>query len=128
MSNVISKFITLSILIIFGLGGLCQADTKTEAKDKVESVKKKASAKNAELPELKLEVLKSDKKNNPKLKQGKGCENLEELKGETFDDYPMAETVPCDTVECKDLEPAKLEDDNFKELPTAKTEGGCEEE
>jgi hypothetical protein len=127
MSNVISKFITLSILIIFGLGGLCQADTKTEAKDKVESVKKKASAKKDELPVLKLEVAKSSK-SNPKLKQGKGCENLEEVKGETFDDYPMAETVPCDTVECKDLEPAKLEDDNFKELPTAKTEGGCEEE
>jgi Na+-transporting methylmalonyl-CoA/oxaloacetate decarboxylase gamma subunit len=127
MSNVIFKFITLGVLIIVGMGGLCQADTKTEAKDKVESVKKKASAKKDELPVLKLEVDKSSK-SNPKLKQGKGCENLEELEGETFDDYPMAETVPCDKVDCKDLEPAKLEDDNFKELPTAKTEGSCEEE
>jgi hypothetical protein len=120
MKNVIYRLIALSVLVIIGLGGFL------EAKDKMESVKKNTS--NKELPELKLEVVKSDNKNNPKLKQGKGCENLEELKGETFDDYPMAETVPCDTVECKDLEPAKLEDDNFKELPTAKTEGGCEEE
>jgi hypothetical protein len=128
MKNVMFKSITLSVLVIIGLGTFSQADTKVDAKDKVESVKKKASIKNAELPELKLEVLKSDKKNNPKLKQGKGCENLEEVQGETFDDYPMAETISCDKDDCKDLKPAKLEDDNFKELPTVKTEGGCEEE
>ena len=40
----------------------------------------------------------------------------------------MAETISCDKDDCKDLKPAKLEDDNFKELPTVKTEGGCEEE
>jgi hypothetical protein len=124
MKNVMSKLITLSVLVIVGLGGLSQA----EANDKMESVKKKVSIKSDELPELKLEVAKSDKKSNPKLKQGTGCENLEELKGETFDDYPMAETEECDTVDCKDLNPAELEDDNFKELPTVKTEGGCEEE
>ena len=126
MSNVVSKVITLSIFIVFGVGGLSQADTKTEVKDKVESVKKKASVKKDELPVLKLEVAKSGK-SNPKLKQGKGCENLEEVQGETFDDYPMAETVPCDKVDCKKLKPAKLKDYNYKELPTAKTEGSCEE-
>ena len=62
MKNVIFKSITLSVLVIIGLGTFSQADTKVDAKDKVESVKKKASIKNAELPELKLEVLKSDKK------------------------------------------------------------------
>jgi hypothetical protein len=128
MKNVMFKSITLSVLVIIGLGTFSQADTKVDVKDKVESVKKKVSIKNAELPELKLEVLKSDKKNTPKLKQGKGCENLEEVQGETFDDYPMAKTISCDKDDCKDLKPAKLEDDNFKELPTVKTEGGCEEE
>ncbi|SFV70925.1 hypothetical protein MNB_SV-13-1542 [hydrothermal vent metagenome] len=127
MNNVMSKFITLSVLVVVGLGGFCQADTKTEANDKVESVKKKVSVQSNVLPKLKLEVVKSDKK-NPKLKQGTGCENLEEVQGETFDDYPMAETVSCDTVDCKDLEPAVLHDDNYKELPTAKTDASCEEE
>jgi len=128
MKNVISKFVAFSVLVVVGLGGFSHADTKIEVKDKMESVKKKASIKSNELPELKLEVAKSGKKNNPKLKQGKGCENLEEVEGETFDDYPMAETVPCSTDDCKDLKPAELHEDNFKELPTAKTEGGCEEE
>jgi len=127
MKNMLFRFISLSVLVIVGLGSFCQAETKTETSDKVESVKAKASVKKDELPLLKLEVAKSNKK-NPKLKQGEGCENLEELQGETFDDYPMAETVPCDTVDCKDLKPAQLHDDNFKELPTAKTAGGCEEE
>jgi len=128
MKNVISKFVAFSVLVVVGLGGFSHADTKIEVKDKMESVKKKASIKSNELPELKLEVAKSGKKSNPKLKQGKGCENLEEVEGETFDDYPMAETAPCDTVDCKNLKPAVLHEDNFKELPTAKTEGGCEEE
>ena len=127
MKNVKFKFIALSILVVVGLGNFSQADTKIEVKDKVENVKKKASIKKSELPELKLEVAKSNK-SNPKLKQGKGCENLEEVNGETFDDYPMAKTEPCKTVDCKNLKPAELHDDNFKELPTAKTEGGCEEE
>ncbi|NEW59768.1 hypothetical protein GSY74_00590 [Sulfurovum sp. bin170] len=124
MKNVMFKFITLSVLIVVGLGGFCQAETDV----KVESVKKKASAKDDALPNIKLEVVASDKKSNPKLKQGKGCENLEELEGETFDDYPMAETVPCKDVDCKDLKPAVLHKNDYKELPTAKTDGSCEEE
>ena len=112
MKNLMSKFITLNILIVIGLGVFCQADTK---KDDL-------------IPNMKLEVAKSDNKNNPKLKQGTGCENLEELQGETFDDYPMAKTMPCETIDCKELEPAVLHEDNFKELPTAKTDGSCEEE
>jgi hypothetical protein len=112
MKNLMFKSIALNILVVIGLGGFCQADTK---KDDL-------------IPNMKLEVAKSDSKSNPKLKQGKGCENLEELQGETFDDYPMAKTIPCETVDCQQLEPAVLHDDNFKELPTAKTDGSCEEE
>ena len=115
MRTVIFKHVAMSLLLIFGLGGFCQADTKV--KDKKEDV---------DLPIMKLKVEESNSKANPKLKKGKGCENLEELQGETFDDYPMAETVPCDKVDCKDLKPAVLHDDIYKELPTAKTSGTCD--
>ena len=116
MRTVGLKCITLSILIIIGVGGSCQADTNTKSK--------KVSDNN--LPNMKLKVAKSTL-SNPKLKKGKACENLEEAKGEIFDDYPMAKTVPCDKVDCKNLKPAVLHDDNYKNLPIAKTEGSCDE-
>jgi len=128
MKTVISKYITFSLLIIVGLGGYAQADTTASTKAKVEKVKKevKKSAKaDVDLPIMKLKVDDSSS-GNSKLKKGKGCEDLEEVKGETFDDYPMAKTVPCDKVDCKDLKSAVLHNDNFKELPTAKTDGSCE--
>ncbi len=120
MRSVVSKYITLSVLIIVGLGVNCQADTNTATKSKVKKVKK-----DIDLPVIKLKVDKSAP-TNPKLKKGKGCEDLEEAKGEVFIDYPMAKTEPCDKVDCKNLAPAKLHDDNYKELPTTKTDGSCE--
>ncbi len=125
MKTVISKYIAFGLLIIVGLGGYAQADTTASTKDKVEKAKKGAKA-DIDLPVIKLKIDESTTKNS-KLKKGKGCENLEEVEGETFDDYPMAKTVPCDKVDCKDLPPAVLHDDNFKELPTAKTDGSCDE-
>lgn len=116
MRTVVLKYITLSVLIIIGVGGYCQADTNTKSK----------KASNDELPNMKLKVAKSTS-SNPKLKKGKGCENLEEVQGETFDDYPMAQTVPCDKVDCKNLKPAVLHEDKYKDLPTAKTDGSCDE-
>ncbi len=120
MRNVVSKCIALSVLIIVGLGVNCQAETKTPTKSKVQKVKK-----DIDLPVIKLKVDKSAP-SNPKLKKGKGCEDLEEAKGEVFVDYPMAKTVPCDKVDCKKLKPAELHDDNYKELPTTQTDGSCE--
>jgi len=124
MKTVISKYITLSVLIMIGLGGYAQAETTAPIKEKVEKAKK-TTKDDVDLPVIKLKIDDSKPKNS-KLKKGKGCEDLEEVKGETFNDYPMAETVPCDKVDCKDLKPAVLHDDNFKELPTAKTDGSCE--
>ncbi len=131
MKTVISKYITMSVLIIIGLGGYCQADTKspTDNKAKTETKKtdtKKTSTNANDLPIIKLKVDNSTP-NNPNLKKGKGCENLEEVKGKTFNDYPMAETLPCDKGGCKNLKPAKLQDYDYKELPEAKTAGTCEE-
>ncbi|MCK4441099.1 MAG: hypothetical protein KAU90_03775 [Sulfurovaceae bacterium] len=114
MKTVVFKYVTLSILIIISIGGYCKADTKS----------KKVS--DDDLPNIKLKVAKSAS-SNPKLKKGKGCENLEEAKGETFEDYPMAKTVPCDQVDCKNLKPAVLHDDKYKNLPIAETDGSCDE-
>ncbi|NOZ89659.1 MAG: hypothetical protein GXO60_00075 [Epsilonproteobacteria bacterium] len=132
MKTVISKYIAIGVLIIVGMGGYCQADTDTKTAT-LKKVKKEASKKvdvkkasSDDLPIIKLKVDNSTP-SNPKLKKGKGCENLEEVQGETFNDYPEAETIPCDTADCKDLKPAKLEDYDYKELPVAKTEGSCEE-
>jgi len=112
MRTVILKSITFSVLIISG--GYCQADTNV----------KKVS--DNDLPTMKLKVDNSAP-TNPNLKKGKGCEDLEEAKGEEFADYPMAKTMPCDQVDCKNLKPAVLENDNYKELPIANTEGSCDE-
>jgi len=116
MRTVILKYIALSVLIIIGIGGYCQADTSKTSKKVSDN----------DLPITKLKVDKSTP-SNPKLKKGKGCENLEEAKGEVFEDLPLAKTVPCDKVDCKNLKPAVLHDDNYKELPIAKTEGSCDE-
>jgi hypothetical protein len=129
MKTAISKYISLSVLIIVGLGGYCQADTKTDTQTKtkkeVKKEAKKSKASDIDLPVIKLKIDKSGP-SNPNLKKGKGCEDLEEAKGEVFKDYPMAKTVPCEKVDCKDLKPAPLQDDNYKELPTTKTDGSCE--
>ncbi len=122
MRSVVLKYIALSVLIIVGLGVNCQAETNTTTKSKVQ---KKGSKSDIDLPIIKLKVDKSTP-NNPKLKKGKGCEDLEEAKGEVFVDYPMAKTEPCDKVDCKKLKPAKLNDYNYKELPTTQTDGSCE--
>ena len=76
------------------------------------------------IDEIKIEAQSSSTINkNPKLKQGDACsdENLEEAKGELIVEIPMAKTIPCDKVDCKDLAPAKLYKDNYKKLKTAKT-------
>ena len=124
MINVVLRYIALSVLIIIGLGVNCQAETKSETKSKVQKAKKESKA-DIDLPVIKLKIDKQTS-TNPKLKKGKGCENLEEAKGEVFVDYPMAKTEPCDKVDCKKLKPAKLNDYNYKDLPTTQTDGSCE--
>jgi hypothetical protein len=138
MKAILLKSVALSVLII-GLGGYSQADTKvsnaSKVKKEVKKVKNgvKKAKKNikkkvddTDLPIIKLKIDNSTP-SNPKLKKGKGCEDLEEAKGKTFVDYPMAETIPCDKGGCKNLKPAKLGNYEYKDLPVAKTDGSCEE-
>ena len=119
-----TKYFTLITLLLMGLGSYAQAEAPKEL-----PTSKKQDTKSEELLPMKLEVAKSS--SNPELKKGKGCadiKGLKEAKGETFEDYPIAKTVSCEDVDCKDLESAKLTNNNYKELPTAPTEVGCEEE
>ncbi len=77
---------------------------------------------------ISLEI--SEPSSSTKLKKGKGCVNtkgLKEAEGEEFIDFPMAETTPCDEVDCKDLEEAKLHDDKYQDLPEAESLASCEE-
>ncbi len=120
-----TKYFTLITLLVMGLGSYAQAEAPTSL-----PTSKKQDTKSEELPPMKLEVAESSTQ-NPELKKGKGCadvKGLKEAKGETFVDYPIAKTVSCEEVDCKDLEAANLSDNNYRELPTAPTEVGCEEE
>ncbi len=78
------------------------------------------------IPVIKLTVDKNGTA-NPNLKKGKGCEDLEEAKGEVIVDIPEAKTIPCDKANgCNDLKPARLEPYQYKNIPTVQTDGSCE--
>lgn len=85
---------------------------KLAQKDKIEII-----------PEIKIQAQGSSTPTNKNLKQGDACddENLEELEGEIFTEIPMAQTIPCNSVECKDLEAADTKIDNYVPLKNAKT-------
>jgi len=120
MSKMIRKQILLSISLVLGLTNYTFAtpnlpvstQMSNEDEDKIEIVQ-----------EIKIELPTTDTATNPKLKTGDACsdENLEEAKGELFNEIPMAETIPCDKEDCQNLKPAKLYEDNYKKLKDAKT-------
>jgi hypothetical protein len=118
MKLIISKYLTLGAVVLLTLTSSAYAEApKTEKKaEKVEVV-----------PEIKIQA-QDDSKKNTKLKEGKACnfDDLEEAEGEEFNEIPMAQTIPCADVDCKELEPAKLHKDNYKDLPEAKTIKGCD--
>jgi hypothetical protein len=119
MKFIISKYFTLGSVLLFILTSSVYAEApKAEAPkaDKIEIV-----------PEIKIEAEDASKKNT-KLKEGKACnfDDLEEVDGEEFSEIPMAQTIPCADVDCKDLKAAVLHKDNYKKLPDAKTIKGCD--
>ena len=66
---------------------------------------------------------------DPKLKEGVACDD-EELEpailGPDMIELPMAETVPCSSVDCENLDNAVLHKDNYKKIPMAKIIEGCD--
>jgi hypothetical protein len=132
MKLIISKYLTLSAVALLTLTSSAYADaSKTEAlkvvKADVSKVIKAKSSKVEIVPEIKIQAQDSSKKNT-KLKDGKACnfDDLEEAEGEEFNEIPMAQSIPCADVDCKNLESAQLHKDSYKDLPETKSIKGCD--
>ncbi len=120
MKSIMSKYLVASLFVLLTwtsssfAGSNLPISKQKKDKDEIEIV-----------PVVKLgsESSSTSDSNNSKLKQGKACDfdNLEEAEGELIVDIPMAKTEPCDKVDCKNLKPAKMLDDNYIELKVAKT-------
>jgi hypothetical protein len=118
MKLIISKYLTLSAIVLLTLTSSAYAENS-----KVEKKTEKSDA----IPQIKIQAQDASKKNS-KLKDGKACnfDDLEEAEGEEFVDIPMAQTIPCADVDCKNLKPAQLHKDDYKDLPETKTIKGCD--
>jgi|GEM_PF-3299830 len=126
MKTVIYRYITFTILTMFTLGGYSLAKDVKKADENGNKKEVSKGKEGDDLPVLKLKV-DNQTPSNPKLKKGKGCEDLEEAKGEIIVDIPDAETIPCDKAGgCDNLPPAKLKPYNYKNIPTVQTDGSCE--
>ena len=129
MNEIIRKNILLSILLLLGLTNYTFAapdlpvSTQMSSQDNDEKTEESQPDKIEIVPEIKIEVQATTETANPKLKTGDACsdERLEEIKGELFNEIPMAKTIPCDKVDCKDLKPARLYKDKYKKLKDART-------
>jgi len=127
MKFIISKYFALSALCVLTLSPYAYAETSELPKTtQVNKKDAKASDKIEIVPEIKIEAGSSSK--NSKLKEGAACnfDDLEEAEGEEFSEIPMAETVPCDNVDCNNLNAATLHKDNYQKLPDSKTIKGCD--
>ena len=132
MKLIISKYFTLGSVLLFILTSSVYAEASKvdveKAKGDAKTEKKTPKADKIEIvPEIKIEAQDPSKKNK-KLKEGKACnfDDLEEADGEEFSEIPMAQTIPCADVDCKDLKSAKLHKDDYKDLPETKTVKGCD--
>jgi len=119
MKLIISKYFTLGSVLLFILTSSVYAEAPKEKRAKADKIEI--------VPKIKIEAEDISKKNT-KLKEGKACnfDDLEELEGEEFTEIPMAQTIPCADVNCKNLKSAVLHKDNYKKLPDTKTIKGCD--
>jgi hypothetical protein len=134
MKDTIKKYFVLSTLLLTGLtnhlfaGPALPTSTQASAASNLPtSTQTKEHVEDDEIEivsEIKIQVAPLSAPSNPQLKEGDACsdEELEEVQGELFvDNIPMAQTIPCDKVDCKDLKPARMKKDNYRKLPNAKT-------
>jgi len=124
MKLIISKYFTLGSALLFILTSSVYAEASKANEVKAKTTK---ADKIEILPKIKIEAQDASKKNS-KLKQGKACnfDDLEEAEGEEFTEIPMAQSIPCADVDCKNLKPAVLHNDNYRKLPDEKTIKGCD--
>jgi hypothetical protein len=123
MTTIMTKKILLGVTLMVGLTSYTLAASDLPVTQQVSDHESKED-KVEIVPEIKIEVQESTTPTDPTLKTGDACsdEKLEEAEGELIVEIPMAKTIPCgDDPECKNLPPAKLYEDNYKELKDAKT-------
>ena len=122
MKSIVSKYLIVSVLALLTWTNYSFAGSNLPvSKQKTEKIEDEEIE---IIPEITIDTESSrPSSKNSKLKQGKACdfENLEEAEGELMVEIPIAKTIPCDKVDCKDLKPAKMLDDNYVELKTAET-------
>ncbi|CAA6806107.1 MAG: Unknown protein [uncultured Sulfurovum sp.] len=126
MKSIATKNILLSLFLLVGLTSHSFSESSLPVSKQLKATSKGAIAPEEKIeivPEIKIQGQTSVPSKNPNLKEGDACsdENLEEVEGEIFTEIPMAETIPCDKVNCEDLAAAKLEKDDYKKLNNAKT-------
>ncbi len=125
MKKLIKERILVSTLLLLGLTSYAVATPSLPVSSQMS---KGAEEEKIEIvQEIKIKNQSSSSPSNPSLKEGNACsdENLEEIQGElitVLPALPMAKTIPCDTVDCKDLKPAQMGSYKMRKLPpTAKT-------
>ena len=121
MKTIIKRNVLLSMLLLLGLTSHALAAPALPVSSQMSEGAKEEKIEIVQ--EIKIEAQAPTSSSNPKLKKGKACsdENLEEVQGELFTEIPMAKTIPCDKVNCNDLQAAKMHKDSYKKLRTAKT-------
>ena len=133
MNKVIDKKLLSNLVLLLAFTNYTWAETSLPVSSQTQKETKQKVEKIELLQEIKIEAQSTTTPSNPQLKTGDACsdeeleelEKLEEAEGELFVEIPMAKTIPCDTVDCKDLKPAKMIKDNYEELKTAKTISSC---
>ncbi|CAA6823620.1 MAG: Unknown protein [uncultured Sulfurovum sp.] len=122
MNKIIRRNALVStLLLLLGLTDYTLAESALPLTSQVSEGTKEGKIQVVE--EIKIEAQAKNTASNPKLKDGTACsdEDLEEAEGPLFTEIPMAETIPCDTVNCNDLSAAQLHNDDYKKLQTAQT-------
>jgi hypothetical protein len=129
MRPIIAKNITLSMLLLSGLTTYSLAESNTILPVSTQ-LKEEANDANVTIngveivPEIIIKTEDSKQKKDPSLKEGVACDEMLEaakLETDNYQDIPMAETIPCDKVDCSGLKSAKLFKDTYKKIPMAKT-------
>ena len=114
------------MLILLGLSSYTYAESAPNLPQSTQINADENASLNIEIVEEIVIKTGDDSQNkNPKLKEGEACddENLDpaNLLPDEYQDIPMAETIPCDKVNCDNLKAARLMKDTYKKIPMAKT-------
>jgi len=128
MKSTINKYIVVNILILISLSTYTFAESNSALPQSTQLKQELNETNSSETIEIVPEIIITTEEttSNPRLKEGVACDNeaLEPavLEPDNYADIPMAETVPCTEVDCKDLQAAKLLKDTYKKIPMAKTQ------